>query len=144
MVDRAASRTELNEPQGRAWLIGALAWAVPGAGHLLQGHVWRGILLGGSVWAMFIIGLLFGGHLHNIFSRELGVLAQIFGLFNLGIGAAYIAALATGMGTVEMAEIGAYARQATYEYGNTFLMVAGLLNYLAMLDAFDIAIGRKR
>jgi len=31
----------------------------------------------------------------------------------------------------------------TYEYGNTFLLVAGLLNYLVMLDAFDIAAGRK-
>ena len=31
----------------------------------------------------------------------------------------------------------------TYEYGNTFLMTAGLLNALVILDAFDIAMGRK-
>ena len=35
------------------------------------------------------------------------------------------------------------AQRMTYEYGNTFLLVAGLLNYLATLDAFDIAAGRK-
>jgi hypothetical protein len=35
------------------------------------------------------------------------------------------------------------AARATYEYGNTFLLIAGLLNYLAMLDAFDISAGRK-
>jgi hypothetical protein len=33
---------------------------------------------------------------------------------------------------------------ATYEYGNTFLIVAGLLNALVVLDAFDLASGRKR
>ena len=31
----------------------------------------------------------------------------------------------------------------TYEYGNSFLIVAGLLNFLVMLDAFDVAMGRK-
>ena len=37
----------------------------------------------------------------------------------------------------------AQAARATYEYGTTFLLIAGLLNYLTMLDAFDIAAGRK-
>jgi hypothetical protein len=32
---------------------------------------------------------------------------------------------------------------ASYEYGNTFLIVAGLLNFLVVLDAFDVATGRK-
>ena len=32
---------------------------------------------------------------------------------------------------------------ATWEYGNTFMIVAGLLNSLIVLDAFDIAMGRK-
>jgi hypothetical protein len=36
-----------------------------------------------------------------------------------------------------------HAARATYEYGNTFLLIAGLLNYLVMLDAFDISVGRK-
>jgi hypothetical protein len=31
----------------------------------------------------------------------------------------------------------------TYEYGNAFLIVAGLLNMLVLLDAFDVAEGRK-
>jgi hypothetical protein len=31
----------------------------------------------------------------------------------------------------------------TYEYGNAFMMVAGLLNMLVVLDAFDVAQGRK-
>ena len=31
----------------------------------------------------------------------------------------------------------------TYEYGNSFLVVAGLLNVLVVIDAYDIALGRK-
>ena len=31
----------------------------------------------------------------------------------------------------------------SYEYGNAFLIVAGLLNALVALDAYDIALGRK-
>jgi hypothetical protein len=37
----------------------------------------------------------------------------------------------------------AQAARTTYEYGNTFLLIAGLMNYLTMLDAFDVAAGRK-
>ena len=125
-------------------MLGALAWAIPGGGHLAQGRVGRGLLLGGSVWAMFIIGIMLGGHLHNIFNRDMGALSQVFGLFDFGNGAAYLFCLLTGWGFVEMSALGEYARQATYEYGNTFLMVAGLLNYLVMLDAFDLAVGSKR
>jgi hypothetical protein len=31
----------------------------------------------------------------------------------------------------------------TYEYGNAFLIVAGLLNLLVVTDAWDLALGRK-
>jgi hypothetical protein len=34
-------------------------------------------------------------------------------------------------------------RAVTYEYGNAFLIVAGLLNLLVVIDAFDVARGRK-
>ncbi len=33
--------------------------------------------------------------------------------------------------------------EATYEYGNTFLIVAGLLNMLVVIDAYDVALGRN-
>ena len=36
------------------------------------------------------------------------------------------------------------AALATFEYGGRFLEVAGLLNYLAAMDAVDIALGRKK
>ena len=57
---------------------------------------------------------------------------------NLGAGLIYIVCLVANIGFAEQAQ------RLTYEYGNTFLLVAGLLNYLCMLDAFDIAAGRKQ
>ena len=55
---------------------------------------------------------------------------------DLGIGLPYLLAKLAGAGGGNVIAI-------TYEYGNTYVIVAGLLNMLAVLDAFDIAIGRK-
>lgn len=121
-----------------AWAMGCLAWLVPGAGHILQKRTLQGLLLGVSVWTMFVAGLALGGHLFDIFETSNGALSQVFGFFNLGAGALYIVSWMLGAGFTE------YAERATFEYGNTFLMVAGLLNFLAMLDAFDIGKGRKQ
>ena len=126
---------------GRAWLLAVLAWAIPGLGHLLQGKWLRAVLLGGAVWAMFIVGLLIGGHLFRIGPNDQGfsALLQLLPMSaNFGAGLLYLGCWLTNTGFVEQAQ------RVTYEYGNTFLLCAGLLNYLAMLDAFDIAAGRKQ
>ena len=135
---------EINRPvekaSGRAWLMGVAAWAIPGLGHLLQGKWARALILGGSVWAMFLIGLAIGGHLFRIGPNDQGFTAMLQLLpicANFGAGLLYIGCWLTNTGFVEQAQ------RVTYEYGNTFLLCAGLLNYLAMLDAFDIAAGRK-
>ena len=116
------------------------AWAVPGLGHLAQRKWARGLLLGGVVWVMFFTGLALGGHLFRISGNDQGfsALLQLLPMSaNFGAGLLYIFCWLTNTGFVEQAQ------RVTYEYGNTFLLVAGLLNYLAMLDAFDIAAGRK-
>lgn len=134
-----ASRAE--EVPAQAWLIGLLGWFVPGAGHIAQGRWGRGLLIGGAVIAMFIAGLIFGGHLFPIWDNQgsgWSPLLQVPPMIaNLGAGLLYLICWITGAGFVE------HADYATFEYGNTFLLVAGLLNYLGMLDAFDIAVGRK-
>lgn len=121
----------------QGWLLGALAWAVPGAGHAAQGKWGRGLLLGGSVWALFIAGWLLGGHLFDFMDFGAGLLSQVFGVFDLGTGLIYIVSRMIGIGAAEEAQ------RVTYEYGNVLMMVAGLVNYLAMLDTFDIRVGRK-
>jgi hypothetical protein len=121
-----------------AFLIGLLNWAIPGIGYILKGRVLCGIIVGGVVFAMFGAGLLFGGHLfdsHN--SADIGLLAYVYGFCDLGSGLTYLFCLWRGIGVVDQAQ------RATAEYGNIFLMIAGLLNFLATLDSFDIAVGRK-
>jgi hypothetical protein len=125
--------------------MGVLAWFVPGAGHVAQGRWGRGLLIGGAVMAMFFTGLVFGGHLFPIWETQSAgaggggsALLQVPPMIaNMGAGVLYLICWATGTGFVE------HASYETFEYGNTFLLVAGLLNYLGMLDAFDIAVGRK-
>jgi hypothetical protein len=127
----------------RAWLMGLAAWLVPGLGHLLQGRWVRALLVGGAVWVSFLGGLWMGGHLFSVSGNEQGLsaLLQVPPMIaNLGSGILYIVCWFFGVG---FADDPAHAARATYEYGNTFLLIAGLLNYLAMLDAFDISAGRK-
>jgi len=128
---------------GSAWMMGALAWFVPGAGHLFQGRWGRALLLGGGVWLMFLTGTLFGGHLFGFTSRDPATspfLQAAPAIANLGTGGLYLFCSVLGLNFAELPE---QMSRATFEYGNTLLWVAGLLNYLAMLDAFDIAAGRK-
>jgi hypothetical protein len=55
---------------------------------------------------------------------------------DLGNGLPYFLAKALGHGAGRVVAV-------TYEYGNAFAIVAGLLNMLVVLDAYDIAEGRK-
>ena len=139
-----ANRIERNrdvETPGFAWLVGVAAWAIPGAGQMLQKRWLRGALGGGAVWVMFFTGLWLGGHLYAVTGQEQGfnVLLQLLPMIaNIGAGLPYVFCWVMNTGFAEHAQV------VTYEYGNTFLLVAGLLNYLVMLDAFDLAAGRKK
>lgn len=126
----------------RAWLMGAVGLLIPGGGHLLQGKWVRALLLGGAVWACFLAGLWMGGHLFIVKGDEQGsALLQLPPMIaNLGSGLLYLFCWFMGVG---FSDDLINAARPTYEYGNTFLLVAGLLNYLSMLDAFDISAGRK-
>lgn len=141
LVAKQIEQTSDLETPRSAWLIGLAAWAVPGMGHLLQRRWLRALLLGSAVWGMFFTGLRLGGHLFAYSSKDpsLSGLIQLLPMSaNIGAGLPYIFCWLTNTGFTEHAQL------VTYEYGNTFLLVAGLLNYLAMLDAFDIAARRKQ
>ena len=134
---------ENEKPPARAWLMGAAGWLVPGLGHLLQRRWWRALLLGGAVWACFISGMVMGGYLFKFSGSEQGLasLLQIPPMVgDLGTGLLYIVCWMMGFGFAHEQQ---QAALPTFEYGWTFLLIAGLLNYLAMLDAFDIAARRK-
>src|SRR5580765_7330303 len=108
----------------RAWLMGLAGWAVPGLGHLLQKKWARAALVGGVVWSMFFLGLWLGGHLFKVSGGDqgLGAIVQLLPMSaNVGTGFPYLFCWLTNQGFVEQ------AHRVTYEYGNTFLLVAGLL-----------------
>jgi uncharacterized protein DUF6677 len=112
-----------------------VSWLVPGAGHLMQGRRQKGLIFLVALPAMFAIGLLLKGALPRFdFSDPLVGLAA---LANLGMGVPYFIAKLMNLGK-------GVVTAATYEYGNTFLIVGGLLNALVVLDAVDAARGVVR
>jgi hypothetical protein len=111
-----------------------VSWLVPGAGHLMQGRRQKGLIFLIALPMMFAIGLALKGRLFPfIFSEPLVGLAAIA---QLGMGVAYFLAKIIGLGA-------GIVTAASYEYGNTFLIVAGLLNMLVAIDAYDVRLGRK-
>lgn len=86
---------------------------------------------------MFVMGIMIGGHIYGLSETNEGLLSTLFGLCDLGSGILFFAARFAGLAVNERPE------QATAEYGSVFLMVAGLLNLILALDAFDIRAGRK-
>lgn len=125
-----------------AWIIGVIAWFIPGVGHVLLGKWFRAALMGGVTWFAFFCGLAMGGHMFGLFSGQgSSMLLQVLPMVaNLGTGSLYIISWLLGSGFTDDP---VQAARATYEYGTHFLLIAGLMNYLTMLDAFDLAVGRK-
>lgn len=121
-------------------LIGLLGWIVPGAGHLIQGRIKRGIIILAVVWIMFVIAILSKGAHYPGFEFKDGMLLyllNVFARFGNVVGAIVSYLIAANPSP-------SAAAAATFEYGGRFLEVAGLLNYLAAIDAVDIALGRKK
>jgi hypothetical protein len=130
----AAERTRAAAEPGTLALVCLAAWAVPGAGHLWMGRRQKGIVFMLAIPFMFLAGLLLHG---RVFPFEVSEpLVGLAAVANLGAGTPWLLArvLEAGAGTVTA---------ASYEYGNCFLIVSGLLNFLVILDAFDIGMGRK-
>jgi len=130
----AAERAHATAEPGWLALVCGLAWLIPGAGHLVLGRRQKGLIFLIALPLMFAVGLWLEGRLFPLEMSD--PLVFLGAIANRGIGAPYFIArmMDAGAGTVTA---------ASYEYGNTFLMTAGLLNFLVVLDAFDIAKGRK-
>jgi hypothetical protein len=119
---------------GTLTLVCVSAWLVPGAGHLYLGRRQKAVVFFVALLTMFGLGLLLEG---RIFPFELSEpLVALAAIADIGLGLPWMVARLAGAGAGTVTAI-------TYEYGNTFLIVAGLLNFLVVLDAFDIAMGRK-
>lgn len=115
-------------------LLCLASWAVPGAGHLWLGQRRKGLIFLIALPLMFAIGLASHGRLFPVDFSE--PLVGLEALADMGIGLTYFIAHGLGYGAGDV-------RAVTYEYGNAFLVVAGLLNLLVVIDVYDVAMGRK-
>jgi hypothetical protein len=115
-------------------LAPAIAWLIPGAGHLIQKRWGRGLLLMSSVGIMFVLGLLMQG---RIYQPNGGDILDILGFVgDVGAGGLYIISRVLDWGHTIVAH-------ATADYGTKYIIVAGLLNFICVADAYHIAIGKK-
>ena len=113
----------------------AIAWLVPGLGHIIQRRWIRGLLLMISVVAMFAFGLAMDG---KVYKPNTGALLDMLGFVgDLGAGVLYILGRAFDWGSTAIS-------YATADYGTKYIVVAGLLNIMAAVDAYHIAIGKKQ
>lgn len=112
----------------------ALGWFIPGAGHLIQKRYVRGALLMVCIVTMFLLGLAMQG---RVYKPNGGDILDILGFVgDIGAGGLYIISRAMNWGEGLIAH-------ATADYGTKFIIVSGLLNFIAVADAYHIAIGKK-
>ncbi len=140
MPDRMPAKSSTAEParaaaeRGTLVLVCLTAWLVPGAGHWWLGRRQKAAVFFLALLAMFGVGLLLEGRIFPFEPSE--PLVFLEAVANIGVGGPWLVArlMDAGAGTVTA---------VTYEYGNAFLIVVGLLNFLVILDAYDIAMGRR-
>lgn len=109
-------------------------WLVPGWGHFLLGHRWRALILFASIVTMFVMGVAMQGIFFSVGSASYLETLGYFG--ELCVGVAMPVARFFGF-------TGGNPLFASSDYGTAYLVAAGMLNVLAIFDAFDIAMGRK-
>jgi TM2 domain-containing membrane protein YozV len=133
-----------------------LAWLLPGLGHFYLGRRGRGGVFFAVVMACFGLGIASGGASTLIDPRQ--PLSYLAVFDNLATGPIELLSRRLTYGRIVyrlpgeegdsrraelLDRLRARVRRVTYDYGNTFLLTAGLMNILLILDAFDIATGRK-
>jgi hypothetical protein len=134
---RATTADEIRAmDRGKLAILCLLAWAVPGVGHLLQRRLGKGLVFLLVLPLMFGIGLLLDGTLFPLAPLSQSLLTTGAALAERCMGVPWLLTVAADAGRGNVVAI-------SYEYGWVFMVVAGLLNCLVILDAFDIAMGRK-
>jgi len=124
---------------GRAWPAALLALALPGAGHFYLGRRGRGAAMAACVLGCLLVGLAIDGRFYSL--GEPAMLYKLGGWGELGLGPLYFILRLAGLAYQPGSPL---SLSGTAGNGAVFLISAGLMNYLMAMDAFDLAIGRKR
>jgi len=110
------------------------AWLVPGLGHFLLNRKLRAAVFSAVITVEFVLGLALHGEL--ILPRAGEPLSYLAAVATVGNGILFLLATLLGVGE-------GVVTAASYEYGNSFLLTAGMMNLLLVLDVHDIVVGRK-
>jgi hypothetical protein len=127
-------------PTHSPFIVGFAAWVIPGLGHIVQRRWARGIIFFAAVGALALVGYHLRGVVFSIFppvSPRVDPLAFLGGIGDVGSGVFYFLAR-----TLESS--GADVSRAAGDYGTRFLAAAGVANFLCIVDACEIAVGRKQ
>ena len=133
MSPARAATAEKSQPGGLVLLCLA-SWAIPGIGHIWLGRRAKGLIFLIALPLMFATGLALQGRVFSFDASD--ILTTLEAAAQFGIGVMYFLVGPFGFGKGDV-------RSITYEYGISFLFVAGLLNALVVIDAYDVALGRK-
>jgi len=115
-----------------------LGWLVPGGGHFLLKRPGRGALLSASVLCMFLLGLMMRGAMFQPQTGDILTTIIYVGGFLGDLASGLLYLLATWLGYAQPDVAG-----HVHDYGTKFLVAAGLMNVLAMVDVYEIATGKK-
>lgn len=130
----ATTQDKKNEAgSGFVYLPLIAGWLVPGAGHFLLRRWGRGALLSASIVGMFAMGIAMQG---KLYAGAHDILDMLGFAGDLGNGLLYVVSRAAGWGADQVT-------QTTGDYGTRFIVVAGLLNVIAAVDAHNLRTGRK-
>jgi hypothetical protein len=122
-----------NAQQGFVYLPLIAGWLFPGAGHFLLRKWGRGALLAVSIIGMFVLGLAMKG---KIYTGAQDILDMLGFVGDLGNGLLFLLSRVFGLGADQV-------QVTTADYGTKFIVVAGLLNVIAAVDAHNLRTGRK-
>ncbi len=136
--DGAPEKASAAAPIGRWLPVVALAWFIPGGGHFLLNRRGRAFALFGCVLAPFAIGLMTRGAMFEPQTGDLFTTIIYCGGFLADIASGILYLMTTWLG-YQQPEMAGHV----YDYGTKFLVAAGLINVLAMVDAYEIAVGKK-
>ena len=125
----------MNNIQTKAVATSICSLVFPGLGHLVLGKWIRALLFAVAILVLFLLGLALEGELYSLDPTELIMNLPFFASASAGLP--YFLARSWGYG-------GGNLQNQSFDYGTTCLVVAGLLNWLVALNAYDVAIGRKK
>jgi hypothetical protein len=122
------------DPPGNAVVAVLSAWLVPGLGHIYLKRRLRGLAFFVLVIVSMLIGCRLEGNLYQVVPGQPLTILATLGSMGMGFPYFLLRYWLHYQGNI---------MGAGYEYGTAFLLTAGLMNLLLILDAWDIVRGKK-